>query len=111
MVRTDRDRRVEKKGAVNSGRRNIVSGRTRDAMTSAMLMAGYGQQATRRTVLTEGAIFPKAKLLHDRNGNSIKGDHWLCAVGDIVMLTDAEFEMYRANGVVLVDAEPEGGLP
>lgn len=57
-----------------------------------------------RHILTEGAIFHKDKM-HESVTLSPEGDHHIATVGDVVMLTDDEFDLHREHGVCLVDAE------
>jgi len=105
MVKTRRNERSERKSVARNDRKDVARVRNRGVTSVAAQSIGLGHLAVMRTVMTEGAIFPRSKVLYRGKGGSIKGDHWLCAVGDIVMLTDAEVEMYRAGGVVLMDAE------
>ncbi len=64
--------------------RSVLGGRTEGAMNRAK------DRRFPRVVLTEGAIFHK-------------GDHQMLRVGDLVMLTEQEFDMHRAGGVALVN--------
>ncbi len=77
--------------------RSVLGGRTESAM---------GQAKYRRfprVVLTEGAIFHK-DVLHDSvTIDPDAGDHQMLRVGDLVMLTEQEFDMHRAGGVALVN--------
>jgi len=57
-----------------------------------------------RHILTEGAIFHKDKM-HESVTLSQEGDHHIATVGDVVMLTDEEFDLHREHGVCLVDVE------
>ena len=76
-------------------RRNLISGKTEAAMAKARKLP--------RVVLTEGAIFHKDKL-HESVTQAPEGvDHQMLSIGDVVMLTDEEFDLHRAGGVCLVD--------
>ncbi len=56
-----------------------------------------------RVVLTEGAIFHKDMLHESVPVNEAMGDHQMLKVGDVVMMTDEEFNRHRDGGVCLVD--------
>jgi hypothetical protein len=72
--------------------------------TKAAAKANAGPKRFPRTVLTDGAVFHK-DWLHPSVTQSPEGDHQVCGVGDLVMLTDEEFDAHRAGGVCLVDAQ------
>lgn len=60
-----------------------------------------------RVVLTEGAILPIDRVEKSATEKSdVEGTvHHLCSVGDVVMMTDAEFAAHQAAGVCLVNED------
>lgn len=60
-----------------------------------------------RIVLTEGAIFHESVVDNHNREEHGGWDHRMCGVGDVVNLTDAEFDAHRAGGVCLVNKDEE----
>lgn len=59
-----------------------------------------------RVVLTENAIFPAPYVKKSATEPSDADmAHHVCSVGDIVMLTDEEFDRHQAAGVCVVDTD------
>jgi hypothetical protein len=58
-----------------------------------------------RIVLTEGAIFHESAVDGHNREEHGGWDHRMCGVGDVVNLTDAEFDAHRAGGVCLVNQD------
>ena len=77
--------------------RSVLGGRTEGAMNRAK------DRRFPRVVLTEGAIFHKDVLHESVTVDPDAGDHQMLRVGDMVMLTEQEFDMHRAGGVALVN--------
>lgn len=57
-----------------------------------------------RVILTEGAILPTEHVEKSATEKSdAEGAHHICSIGDVVMMTDAEFAAHQAGGVCIVD--------
>lgn len=59
-----------------------------------------------RVVLSEGAIFPAGWMVKTASEKSDNDDtHHIASIGDIVAMTDEEFDRHQAAGVCVVNAE------